>query len=274
MLERHRPSAPLDVAVDCIWFSRRDESSPEREHMLPTGNVNLIITLHDSPIEWAHGNGSTPSGSWTRGVVHGPQRRYYLVGPKPKGAVVGVSFRPGMAAALLGVSMNELRDSHPSLDELWGYRGLELHERLASAADARGALRMLEDELLARIRRPLLLHPAVAHALRRSSSGTQRIDEIEQQTGYSPRHFIHLFRSTVGLAPKQYFRIRRFSNALARLAAGDAKLAEVALSAGYADQAHLTREFRELAGVTPSLYRPRSPDSAHHHVVGKESSRR
>jgi hypothetical protein len=41
-----------------MWFSRRDERAPAREHMLPTGNVNLIITLHESPIEWAHGSGS------------------------------------------------------------------------------------------------------------------------------------------------------------------------------------------------------------------------
>src|SRR5688572_30171497 len=101
MFERYRPSAPLNVAIDCIWFSRRNEGSASREHMLPTGNANLVITLHDSPIDWAHDNGGIQWRSWTRGVVHGPQKRYYLVGPKPKGAVVGVSFKPGMAAALL-----------------------------------------------------------------------------------------------------------------------------------------------------------------------------
>jgi AraC-like DNA-binding protein len=84
---------------------------------------------------------------------------------------------------------------------------------------------------------------------------------------YSPRHFIDLFRSNVGLAPKQFYRIQRFSMALARIARGGMPLVDVAIASGYADQAHLSREFRQLAGVSPSAYSPLSPDSEHHHIV-------
>jgi AraC-like DNA-binding protein len=128
---------------------------------------------------------------------------------------------------------------------------------------------MLERELIARIRRPLLIHPAIAYALQPSRFDGEpgRVEAVRRHSGYSPRHFIELFRSTVGLAPKHYYRVRRFSNALGRLARGNARLADVAASAGYSDQAHLSREFRELAGVTPSAYQPRAADSEHHHVV-------
>jgi AraC-like DNA-binding protein len=272
---RHRPSAPLDAAIECIWLSRRSENSPDCEHMLPSGKADLVITLHDSPIQWASANDSGKWRSWTRGVIHGPQSSFYLAGPKPKGTVVGVSFRPGMAGGILGVPMSELLDSHVSLEELWGYRGLELQERLADAEDRAAIFRLLESELIARIRRPLLIHPAVAHALRPHRSGLApwRVEDVQRQSGYSPRHFIELFRSTVGLAPKRYYRVQRFSNALARIAegnvAGELKLADVAACAGYSDQAHLSREFRELAGVTASAYHPRAADSAHHHVVAR-----
>ena len=82
------------------------------------GETQLVITLHDSPIQWAPPANSNEWQSWTRGIVHGPQARYYLAGPKPKGTVVGVSFRPGMAAALLGASMQELQDSHVPLERV------------------------------------------------------------------------------------------------------------------------------------------------------------
>jgi len=78
-----------------------------------------------------------------------------------------------------------------------------------------------------------------------------------------------LFRSAIGLALKHYFRIKRFTAVLQRLASGNAEtLADVAASAGYSDQSHLSREFRDLAGITPTQYRPRGPDSVLHHRAG------
>ena len=237
--------------------------------MLPSGNANLVIALHDAPISWASANDSRAWRSWRHGVVHGPQTSYYLAGPKPAGTVVGVSFRPGMAGAVLGVPLTELQDSHIPLDELWGHQASGLRDRLASTDEPLAALRLLENELIARIRHPLLLHPAVAYALRPDllSYKPSPINNIQKQTGYSARHFIQLFRSAVGLSPKRYYRIRRFSSVLARLTVRDSSLADLAASAGYADQAHLSREFRELAGIATSSYRPRSPDSTHHHVA-------
>lgn len=267
---RYCPGPPLDAAIDCIWLTRRTAHAPECEHMLPSGRAQLVITLHDLPIQWADPGSSVAWRSWTRGVIHGPQSRYYMAGPKPPGMVVGASFRPGMAAAILGASLQELRDRHASIEELWGYRGLDMQERLASMRDPHDICRALEAELIARIHRPLLVHPAVAYALRpdRSSPSPGRVDEIQRHSGYSPRHFIELFHAAVGLTPKHFYRIRRFSSALTRMATKQATLADIALTAGYSDQAHFSREFRELAGVTPSGYRPSAAGNEHHHVVG------
>ena len=275
---RYRPAPPLDAAIDCIWLSQRHEPYQHWEHMLPSGKAQLVIPLHDSPIQWAAPGSRVEWHSWTRGVIHGPQTRYYLAGAKPPGVVVGASFHVGRAAAILGVSLDELRDRHVSIAELWGYRGLELHERLASMREPMDVCRALEAELIARIRRPLLIHPAVAYALRPEGFSTEspRVEEIQRRTGYSPRHFIELFHSAVGLTPKHFYRVQRFSSTLARLAGSSgARLADVAFDAGYADQAHFSREFRDLAGVAPSAYRPPAASSEHHHVVapGKKASR-
>jgi AraC-like DNA-binding protein len=97
--------------------------------------------------------------------------------------------------------------------------------------------------------------------------------EVQRQAGYSPKHFISLFRGAVGLTPKHYYRVRRFTATL-QIISRDASssLADLAASLGYSDQSHLTREFRDFAGVTPTRYRPRGPDSVMHHVaIGPQS---
>lgn len=269
MMIRHRPAAPLNAAVDCIWWSSRSDESRVSEHMLPCGRAHLIFSLHNAPITWAPPDRHNDHRSWTRGIVHGPQSTYYVTGPKPMGRVIGVSFHAGMAGAILGVPLDELQDRHVCIEDLWGSRARQLRERLAMAPTAQAAIDILERDLLARLQRPLLLHPAVAQALRPALLNTpMRVGEIQQRSGYSPRHFIELFRSNVGLAPKQFYRIQRFSAALARIARGKATLADVAIASGYADQAHLSREFRELAGVSPSAYSPPAVGSEHHHLVG------
>ena len=164
----------------------------------------------------------------------------------------------------------ELFDQHVPLDALWGTRGRCLQERLAATRDPDSAFEILEREMLVRLRRPLLIHPAIAYALRESAKrryGGRRRARA-QRTGYSHRRFIELFRSATGFAPKQFYRIQRFSDVVRRLASGESKLADPASSAGYSDQSHFTREFRELAGIAPTSYRPRNADSALHHVRG------
>jgi AraC-like DNA-binding protein len=266
-LIRYLPAPPLDRYIECFWWSHRGEPQDHSEHMLPSGGAQLLFALHETPIMCgpsASGNSVTWSGS----IVHGSQSSYYVAGPKPKGSAVGVSFRPGAAGAVLGASMAELADRHVALEAIWGARAVDLHQRLMSVAEPKEIFRILEQSLSARIHRPLLIHPAVAHALA-SRPALARVADLHRASGYSPRHFIALFRSAVGLNPKHYYRIRRFNCAVRRMAAGDGQgLGDIAAAAGYSDQAHLTREFREFAGVTPAKYRPSGADRPlHHHAT-------
>ncbi|HJQ83469.1 MAG TPA: helix-turn-helix domain-containing protein, partial [Candidatus Binatia bacterium] len=95
---------------------------------------------------------------------------------------------------------------------------------------------------------------------------------VVDETGYSHRRFIALFRDAVGLPPKLYCRVLRFQEALRLLVVRPPRpLADVALAAGYSDQPHLNREFRELAGVSPSEYRAAAPASLLHVPVPARS---
>jgi AraC-like DNA-binding protein len=109
-----------------------------------------------------------------------------------------------------------------------------------------------------------MVHPAVPFALDelRTSSCIRR---IVQASGYSHRTLISVFRRAVGLTPKQYSRVLRLQRVLEIIStAGTPSLADIALDAGFTDQAHFSREFRPFAGVTPAAYRRALPGAPHH----------
>jgi AraC-like DNA-binding protein len=279
---RYHPGAPLGRYVACFWWSRRDKIQDYCEHILPSGGAQLLFALHDTPILCLPSSPTARRIEWTRSLVHGPQGTHYVAGPKPCGATVGVAFHPGAAGAILGVGMTDLAGDHVTLPTLWGRHGENLHERLMAGATPKEIFRILEQEFSARLQRSLLVHPVVAHALKPRATGAPiRVKDIQRESGYSPRHFIALFRAAVGLTPKHYYRIQRFNSVLQFLASGaDRDLAQFAVTAGYSDQAHLTRDFREFAGITPTQYQPGGSQRHLHHRAsarpdrepGKESS--
>jgi AraC-like DNA-binding protein len=263
---RYVPKPPLAAFVECFWLSDRKAPLDESEHMLPSGTAQLVIALHDSPFTYRAGASLSEVSSWRRSIIHGPQSSFYIAGPKQSGTVVGVSFHAGRAAAILGVPMNELVDRHVALEYVWGNAGSLLREQLMAARDPAQIFAILERHLIARMRRPLLINPAMAEALARKALRTA---DIRREIGISPKHFISLFRAAVGLTPKQYERVRRFNKIAGALASSRERpnLADLAAAAGYADQSHMSREFKDFAGVSPREFHPRRPDSPLHHVA-------
>lgn len=85
--------------------------------------------------------------------------------------------------------------------------------------------------------------------------GGVRIGDLAGHVGWSRRHLGERFRSELGLSPKAAARVLRFERALSHLERSDTRrLADVAVACGYVDQAHLTREWRALAGLPPAAW--------------------
>jgi AraC-like DNA-binding protein len=192
--------------------------------------------------------------------------------------VIGVHFRPGGGAALLGVNAQELTDRHIALSDIWGERAHTLRAQLSEAPTPAAKFALLERVMferlaVSRLRPRPLVHPAISFALRgmQTAPTEVRIAQVQSATGYSPRRFTTLFTDTVGLTPKLYSRINRLRSVVERVArGGEVAWADLASEYGYYDQSHLTRDFREFSGVTPGEYRPRAPDTALHMDLGKE----
>jgi transcriptional regulator GlxA family with amidase domain len=167
--------------------------------------------------------------------------------------VVGVRLRPGRGAELLRTSARELRDRVARLDDLFPAEARAASGEADPAEPAAMAER-LERILLSLRRRAPEPDRLVAEAVRliERRRGALTVASVARWLGTTPRQLERRFRDGVGLSPKRWCRIARLDHAMNLLASGaTAPLVEVAGAAGYHDQAHLTREFRELAGVTP-----------------------
>jgi AraC-like DNA-binding protein len=229
----HPPAPDLAELVACTW-ERAETLEPDAGvRVLPDGCVDLV---------WSTRGGLVLAGPDTGPVVYPIESGY---------AAAGLRLRPGVAGSVLGLPASELRDERPELSALWGRDAARLEERIALADPARRR-ELLEDALrpLARDAEPDELVLAGLPLLGRRGSS---VAELARTLAISERALRRRFNEAIGYGPKRLDRIIRFRRLL-RLTGlrRDGGLAAVAAELGYADQAHLTRECRELSGLTPA----------------------
>jgi len=143
------------------------------------------------------------------------------------------------------------------LDLIWGSLASELRDRVRDASTPEEKFQAMETALLERVNRRLELHPAVRYALGEFAREPhiRSVLDVAREAGLSRHRFAQLFRQQVGLTPKLYCRLHRFQGVLRQIASGAAvDWADLALSGGYYDQAHLANEFRSFSGISPGSY--------------------
>jgi AraC-like DNA-binding protein len=267
MLLRHRPSGPLALCVDSLWYSERGALPHTRERSLPTGCADIVVPLLQDHLIRYDTEQVTHALRLRGAVVQGASDRFGVRGTEGPSAVIGVHFRPGGAAAFFGGALPELRNRTELLEDLWGPAARELREQLQAAGSPRRALQLLHGHLLQRLHDAAPPDPLVAAAIDafRRDPARARVEPVQRDSGCTPAQFIRRFEQSVGLTPKRYARVLRFGVLLPSLVrCGPRDWAQIAAGAGYYDQSHLIREFRELAGMAPGAYVPVQADQPTH----------
>lgn len=274
MLLTRSPGPRLRPFVRSLWVSAPDGRSslamPPREHVLPTGDMHLVLRLSGPPLRLFAGAADTAGYTVGYAIVGGARSIFYVRDVSVATGSVGAQLRPGAAHALFGLPAGELAQRHTPLEALWGHGAVqEALERVHAAGSPGARLAVFETLLAERLApQPQAMHPAVAGALAGLGDGLP-IRALVQASGYSHRRFITLLRDAAGLAPKQLQRVQRLQRVMA---AGPGARAlpwvELALQAGYSDQSHFNRDFLEIAGMTPQAYRRAAPASPNHVPAG------
>lgn len=181
-----------------------------------------------------------------RVVVAGPDTAAYVTDWHPHRRYVGLRFGHGLGPRVVGVPAGELRDQRVPLDQLWPSRQVRaLAAQLHSAAAPSQVLESTAAAHLARTPERDAMSEFVADQLGRGCSVAQLAVEL----GLSQRQLHRRVVEAFGYGPKMLARILRLQRALAAGRSG-ISAADVAVSTGYADQAHLAREVRALTGTT------------------------
>ena len=235
---RERPvSEALSHHFACGWV-----------HRLPAIGVGPILVVPDGSIDL----------QWVDGVLRiaGPDREPQREALAPGTIVVGFRFLPGQAAAWLGIAADEMLNRRIPLDEIWGRDAGRLAAAASTARDVAELVLGLEGALARRAAclAPSDDYPQAAYRLLAAGAppGRELIPWLAEELALSERTLRRRFGEAFGYGPKTLDRILRFQRFLALLRGdGPRSLAGLAAAAGYADQAHLTRESRRLAGATP-----------------------
>jgi AraC-like DNA-binding protein len=235
------PPAWARGAIACFWLRRGDGGSVR---VLPDGCTDII---------WRAGRGA---------VVAGPDSVARASSTRPGEPIVGARLLPGAGGAALGVPLAELRDRRVPVGAL----GLDPRGELDDALDPAAAAAALARTTLGLV---AAAPPdrAVQAAVVRLLDPDRRVDELAASLGFSERQLRRRFLAAVGYGPKALQRVLRLRRFLAGVGAwtaagpgggasgesdaGPDGLARAAAAAGYADQAHLSRECRALTGLTP-----------------------
>ena len=260
----YAPPAPhlRSLVADYCGFDERTGGSVRRREF-PSGRVVIIIDFgptlglvdRDAP------NAVTRHAA---GFVAGLHEHYAVT--ETDGAQCGLEVRltPLGASLVLGVAMHELTNRVVGLTDLFGRVGAELADRLYHLPGWSARFRMLDRILTERIARAQTVSRGLTRAWHRLelSGGTISMGCLAAELGCSRKHLVAQFRAQIGLPPKRLARIIRFNRAFDRLTRQPQRgLAAIAQDCGYADQAHLNRDFRQFAGGSPTdLLRRQLPD--------------
>ncbi|MER5968275.1 helix-turn-helix domain-containing protein [Streptomyces sp. NPDC002055] len=206
-----------------LW-TRTADGTPQR--VLPDGCTDLIVIGGEL-------------------VVAGPDTRAHLATGLPGTRYLGLRFPPGRGPALLGVPADELRDRRVPLGALWsGREARVLAEQVVEADDPAEVLARIAADRQRTSPPPDPLVTALVPALRAG----EPVAAVAAAAGLGERQLRRRCLTAFGYGPKTLARVLRMNRAL-RLARDGVPYATVAAATGYADQAHLAREVKALAGV-------------------------
>jgi AraC-like DNA-binding protein len=243
------PPPALSGAVACLWASLRPKAQDDQDAQdKQDDQPGLVLPDACTDLIWERGVGA---------YVAGPDTGPFRPASRPGTVIVGVRFRPSAGGHVLKTPLSEITNQRIPLEDLLPSASPPLPATLAPAEAAVRVLKLAGD--LVTEADP---DPAITQAAALLRNPAARAEAVAAEIGLSERQFRRRCQAAVGYGPKTLQRVLRFQRFVRLLDAAPAPpdLAVVAARAGYADQAHLTRECAALSGLTPArLARVRRP---------------
>lgn len=261
IFQSHFPSFPLNCYIESMFYYEGVTPAHNLDRFLPDGNTELIISLKEIP-QFIHHNETLDQiqickRAWVSGVRTRP-----ITIPSGRGSrMLIVAFRKGKGFPFYPLPMTELSNCVIEADLIFGRSILDLREGLLASSSISNMFLLTESFLLARAGFNALqadsfsncIDYAVTQIIKHPSQIC--LEKLTDEIGYSQKHFIHLFKSQVGLTPKQYMKILRFQKSISEIdSTSTFDWTSFAHQNGFYDQSHFIHDFKEFSGFTPNEY--------------------
>jgi AraC-like DNA-binding protein len=235
----YSPPLPLARHLVCLWTQKilgsRDEFA---QRVLPDGCVDIVLINDETP------------------MVIGPWTEPFVACLAARTIIIGARCRPGHARSLLGLPASALLNQSVPLSAVCGSGACTDFERVAEERTIAARKSAMERALLSRLSHCDPVDEATSAAVRWLSDHPHgQIQQLSQWIGVSSRQLQRRFTSTVGYGPKTFQSVLRFQRLLnlAGSTSAPRSLAQSSADAGYADQAHMTREVQRFSGSPPTV---------------------
>ena len=248
-----QPHPILRPFVKCAW-TLEGFAGAQLERVLPDGCTELIFHYGDL---FRQHKAEGPGEIQPRSSVVGQISQYIQLEATGTIGIVAMRFFPHGLASFASLPIADLSNQSVSVHDVFGREGEELTRHVLGANENRDRIRMIESFLIRKLqRRPspdYVINDCVAKIM--AEHGQIRVDSLRKNLKVSKRHFERKFNHSVGLNPKLFGRLIRFHHATRLIENGKfTSLGTLSHEAGYYDQAHFTRDFKEFAGMNPTAY--------------------
>lgn len=258
-LQLVEPAALLRPFIKHYWFISTDGAEAHTEYLPSDTGCGLLFNLSGSLTLGSEDGTAAQANQLAPPIVlSGPHTRFLPVTTGPYCDAAGIRFQPGMAYPFFQTTLAEFVTPTAAPEALCKrLRLTQVFEQLVAIKDVTARSEFLNHWLLDQLQQALNVNPELPHALNQLEQQTlPSITSLAETTQLSQRQLERVFKEWVGISPKQYSRLLRINSARHQLktAKSDTDLSEVALAAGYFDQAHFNREFKRVVGLTPGQY--------------------
>jgi AraC-like DNA-binding protein len=228
------PSAPLAPFIECFWAG--EVSNDITARILPDGCADILFVSHNRHIETQ---------------IVGVMTRPHLVPLAAGTSILGIRFHPGMAGVCIGIPIEQLNDRTLPIHSAVGPVSRDIVKAGTARTSVERRITAIEDHL---INLPAISSIQSAIGELTGRKGQLSMHDFAAAAGVSERQLRRTCLKNSGLSPKLLARILRFRNATARLRSAFTSTATIACDCGYFDEAHMIRDFKEFAGLTPRQY--------------------
>ena len=240
------PPAPLAGYLLCLWTQTILGSRGEfAQRVLPDACIDLVLINDEAP------------------MVIGPWTEPFVARLTPGTMIVGARCHPGCAPGLLGLPASTLLNQSVTLHNMWGGVASARFARIAGESTLPTRRLAMEAALLSRLAHADPHSDPVDEGIRAAIQWLAghphgRIERLSQWIGISSRQLQRRFATAVGYGPKMFQSILRFQRLLnlSGRTSAPRNLAQFSADAGYADQAHMTREVQRFSGNPPTVLLP------------------